>query len=242
MLNSNQIPLAMVIAFSLIPTVSADDKQSVNEKDAFVALFNGKDLSGWIPINVRPDTFVVRDGLIVCSGKPTGVMRTEKMYENFVLELQWRHLRAKGNAGLFIWSDGVIAPGTPFTRSIEIQILDGRNTPNYTSDGDVFAIHGAKMKPDRPHPAGWMRCLPSERRCKPSPEWNHYRVTCQNGVLQLAVNGKVVSGGSQCKPRKGYICLEAEGSEVHFRNIRIREFPSTNPKPDEVAKPAAAAK
>src|SRR5690606_29992730 len=49
------------------------------------------------------------------------------------------------------------------------------------------------------------------------------------------VNGKVVSGGSECKPRKGYICLEAEGSECHFRNIRIRELPSTNPEPDEVA-------
>lgn len=234
--------ITAVFVFPVLATADADNTKAETEKESFVSLFNGKDLNGWIPLNVRPQTFVVREGLIVCSGKPTGVMRTEKMYENFVLELEWRHMRAKGNAGLFIWSDGVIAPGTPFTRSIEVQILDGRNTPNYTSDGDVFAIHGATMKPDRPHPAGWPRCLPSERRCKPSPEWNHYRVTCRNGVLQLAVNGKVVSGGSQCKPRKGYICLESEGSEVHFRNIRLRELPSTNPKPDEIAKPAAPAR
>jgi hypothetical protein len=94
------------------------------------------------------------------------------------------------------------------------------------------------MKPDRPHPAGWMRCLPSERRSKPAGEWNHYRITCQDGAVQLAVNGKVVSGGSGCKPRKGYICLESEGSEVHFRNIRIKELPSTNPAADEIAAPA----
>jgi hypothetical protein len=56
-----------------------------------------------------------------------------------------------------------------------------------------------------------------------------------DGVLKLAVNGKEVSGGSQCKPRKGYICLESEGSECHFRNLRITERPSTNPSPEETA-------
>ncbi|MCE9524598.1 MAG: DUF1080 domain-containing protein [Planctomycetales bacterium] len=53
--------------------------------------------------------------------------------------------------------------------------------------------------------------------------------------FKLAVNGKEVSGGSECKPRKGYICLESEGSECHFRNLKIFELPSTNPKPEEVA-------
>ena len=83
-----------------------------------------------------------------------------------------------------------------------------------------------------------MRCLPSERRAKPAGEWNHYRVTCNDGVITLAVNGKVVSGGSACSPRKGYICLESEGSPVEFRDIRIKELPSTDPKPEEIAKPA----
>ena len=49
------------------------------------------------------------------------------------------------------------------------------------------------------------------------------------------MNGQEVSGGSESKPRKGYICLESEGSECHFRNLRIREWPSTNPTPDEIA-------
>ena len=199
-------------------------------------LFNGKDLSGWIPVNVAPKTFVVKDNMIVCDGKPTGVMRTEKMYENFVLELEYMHLVPGGNAGLFVWSDAVTSPGVPFTRSIEVQILDGSESESHTSHGDIFSIHGATMKPDRPHPRGAMRCLPSERRANPAGQWNHYRVECNDGVLKLAVNGKVVSGGSKCSPRKGYICLESEGGVVHYRNIRLQEMPGTNPKPEEVAK------
>jgi len=208
---------------------------TVSEETGFVALFNGEDLSGWVNVNCAPDTFTVRDGMIHCTGIPTGVMRTEKQYENFILELEWRHMQEGGNSGLFVWSDPVTASGVPFARAIEVQILDGRNSDLYTSHGDVFAIHGATMKPDRPHPAGWMRCLPSQHRSKPAGQWNHYRVTCNDGQIKLAVNGEVVSGGSECNFRKGYICLESEGSEVHFRNLRIKELPSTNPEPDEIA-------
>src|SRR5262245_32771020 len=208
-------------------------------EDNFKPLFNSKDLSGWVIVNVAPSTFSVRDGMIVSTGKPTGTMRTERMYENFILELEWRHMKAGGNAGVFIWGDPLTHVGQPFSRGIEVQVLDGRNTENYTSHGDVFSIWGASMKPDRPHPNGSERCLPSERLCKPSPEWNHYRITCKDGVLKLAVNGKEVSGASECRPRKGYICLESEGSECHFRNLRIQELPSTNPSPSEVAAEAA---
>jgi hypothetical protein len=157
------------------------------------------------------------------------------MYENFIMEVEWRHMQAGGNAGVFIWGDPITHVGQPFSRGIEVQVLDGRTSENYTSHGDVFSIWGASMKPDRPHPGGWERCLPSEHRCHPSPEWNHYRITCNDGVLKLAVNGKEVSGASMCRPRKGYICLESEGSECHFRNLKIQELPSTNPSPAEIA-------
>ncbi|UCE49867.1 MAG: DUF1080 domain-containing protein [Phycisphaerales bacterium] len=201
----------------------------------FVPLFNGRDLDGWVNVNCAPETWTVRDDMIICSGIPTGVMRTERMYENYVLELEWRHMKAGGNAGLFIHSDPITAPGQPFTRSIEIQILDGRNTENYTSHGDVFAIHGATMKPDKPHPGGWMRSLPSERRCNPAGQWNHYRVESRDGAISLAVNGKVVTRAYEASPRKGYICLESEGGLVHFRNIRIKELPGSNPPPEMIA-------
>lgn len=201
----------------------------------FVPLFNGRDLSGWVRVNVAPKTFSVKDGMIVCNGKPTGELRTERMYENFILELEYRHMKPGGNAGVFVWSDAITAPGQPFIRSIEVQVLDGHNSEVATSHGDVFAIHGARMKPDRPHPRGWSRCLPSERRALPAGRWNHYRITCNDGSIKLGVNGKEVSGGTGCSPRKGYICLESEGGVVHFRNLRIRELPSTTPPPEEIA-------
>ena len=204
--------------------------------DAFVPLFNGKNLGGWVNVNCAPETWTVRDGMIICTGIPTGVLRTNRHYENYILELEWRHMKKGGNAGLFVHSDPVTAPGQPFTRSIEVQILDGRNSENYTSHGDIFAIHGATMKPDKPHPSGWNRSLPSERRCKPAGQWNHYRVESRDGNISLAVNGKVVTRASKAKPRKGYICLESEGSEIHFRNIRIHELPGSNPADDELAK------
>jgi sialate O-acetylesterase len=194
----------------------------------FKPLYNGRDLSGWVNVNGAPSTWIAKADRIWCSGTPTGVLRTEKQYENFELELEWRHLARQGNAGLFVWSDPVTARGQPFTRSIEVQVMSGMEGDGYTSDGDVFPIHGATMKPHNAR-GGGSRAFPSELRAKPSGEWNHYRVRCVNGELELAVNGKVVTRGSECSPRKGYICLESEGTPVEFRNLRIKELPPSSP-------------
>ncbi len=208
------------------------------DETGFRPMFNGRDLSGWVSVNCAPETWSVRDGMIHSTGKPICELRTDRMYENFILELEYKHLEPGGNAGLFIWGDAITARGQPFVRAIEVQILDGRNTDSYTSHGDMFSIHGAKMTPDRPHPNGWERSLPSERRAKPAGEWNHYRVTAQNGTLKLAVNGKEVSGGYDIAPRKGYIHLESEGGVVDYRNIRIKELPSAGTlQPNQIAQP-----
>ncbi len=199
----------------------------------WTSLFDGKTLDGWAPVNAAPGTFSVKDGCLVTTGLPTGLLRTAKRYENFVLEAEWMHVKPKGNSGIFVWADALPAVGSPFTRAIEVQVLDGLETPNYTSHGDVFSVLGAKFTPDRPHPGKWERCLPSEKRAKPAGQWNHYKITCNDGVIKLAVNGKEVSGGSKSKPRMGYICLEAEGSECRFKNLRIKELPSTKPRPEE---------
>jgi hypothetical protein len=219
----------LVLALCVARLHGADD-------DGFVPLFNGRDFSNWTNVNVAPETFTVRDGIIVSTGIPTGVMRTKRMYENFIAELEWRHMKEGGNAGFFIYSGPVTAVGQPFTKGMEIQIID-RDHPQgiATRHGDVFAIHGATFVPYEPHPQGWMRSLPKEKRVRPQGEWNHYRVESIDGRVTLSVNGKEVSGGSNCVPRKGYICLESEGSECHFRNIRIKELPSTNPPESQVA-------
>ncbi|HUU29886.1 MAG TPA: DUF1080 domain-containing protein [archaeon] len=201
---------------------------AVAKEDDFVPLFNGKNLDGWVNVNCAPETWTVREGMIVCSGIPTGVLRTVKQYENYILELEWRHMKKEGNAGLFVHSDALTAPGQPFTRSVEIQIMD-------SNEGDIFAIHGATLTPGMPHPKGWMRSLPFARKMNLTGQWNHYRVISKDGTLTLEVNGEVANRAYHSNPRKGYICLESEGSEIHFRNIRIQELPGSNPPEDVVA-------
>jgi hypothetical protein len=236
------VPVGVLLGVALLVTAK-DDKKT---EDGFTPLFNGKDLDGWMKVNSAPGTFTVKDGLIVTTGLPIGFLRSTKMYENFILEMEWKHLPPKpgavGNSGLFVWADPLPNVGSQFTRAIEVQVLvnleykdkkSGKVTA--TSHGDLFSTAGASCVPDRPHPLGWARCLPSENRAKGAGEWNHYRVEAKDGVIKLAVNGKVVSGVSKCKPRKGYLALEAEGSECHFRNLKIKELPSSNPKPDLVA-------
>ena len=198
-------------------------------------LFNGRDLSGWVNVNCAPETWSVKDGVIHCTGVPTGALRTERQYENFELELEWRHLKSGGNAGIFIWSSPLAAPGVPFLRAIEVQVLDHGYNANgknewYTTHGDVFPIHGSTMKPFGRHRGE--RSFPSEERSKPSPEWNQYRIVATNGVVRLSVNGKEVSGGENCNWRKGYLGLESEGSPVEFRNLRLKEHPSTGAGPE----------
>jgi hypothetical protein len=218
--------------------VTAPLRAAEKKDDGFFPMFNGKDLTGWVNVNCAPGTFFVRDGEVITTGKPTGYLRTARQYENFVAEFEWMHVNKKevGNSGFFVWADPLPAAGTPYTRGIEVQVLVNLEKAGYyTSQGDLFSIHGATCKPDRPHPHGWARCLPSENRCKGGGEWNHYKVVAKDGVLKLHVNGKEVSGLSQCRPRKGYLALESEGAECHFRNLRIKELPSSNPKPEETA-------
>jgi hypothetical protein len=195
------------------PAAGADQSEGLKP------LFNGKDLTGWVNVNCAPETWTVADNMIHCTGKPICELRTDRMYENFVLELEWMHTVPKQNAGVFIWGDAITARGQPFVRAIEIQVLDGNH-------GDIFPIHGARMTPDPAGPSRGDRSLPREQRSRPAGEWNHYRITAQNGTVKLEVNGAEVAGGSNISPRKGYIHLESEGGVVKWRNIRLRELPA----------------
>jgi hypothetical protein len=234
--------LAFISAIGLLPAAISHEVQD----DGFVPMFNGKDLSGWVNVNCAPETFFVKDDMVITTGKPTGYLRTAKQYENFIAEFDWMHVppspTAVGNSGFFVWADPIAAQGTGYSRGIEVQVLvnleykDKKSgAVTASSHGDLFSIWGATCKPDRPHPTGAERCLPSENRAKGANEWNHYRVYANDGVIKLSVNGKEVSGVSQCSPRKGYLALESEGSECRFKNIKIKELPSTNLKPQDIA-------
>jgi len=197
------------------------------EKLSFKPLFNGKNLNGWIDVNTSKETWKVKNGTLICSGKPIGVMRTERQYENFILEIEWKHMEAGGNSGVFIWSEGTPFENDPLTKAIEVQMLelDWANQHNETDayvHGELFPTMGMKAIPDNPRGT---RSKSIEKRCKGKGEWNKYVVVCVDGTVKLSVNGKFVNGLRGSERKRGYICLEAEGAEIHFRNIRILELP-----------------
>lgn len=195
----------------------------------------GKKLKGepvqWIQVNTEESTWKIKGDELVCSGHPIGVIRSEKKYQNFILHIEWKHMEAGGNSGTFVWSDA--EPGeNRLPNGVEVQMLeldwvnqnlrDGKKPPIAYVHGELFGVGGVETVPDNPR---GKRSKSVENRCKGKGEWNTYDVVCVDGTIKLSVNGKFVNGISQSSQKKGYICLESEGAEIHFRNIRIIELP-----------------
>ena len=206
------------------------------------SLFNGKDLTGWVNINTAADTWKVRDGLLVNSGKPTGVMCSAEMYENFVLHIEWMHLEPGGNSGVFVWSDTMTTADNPLPNGVEVQMLEldwpklhmknGVEPPIAYVHGEVWGVARVRTIPDNPRGE---RSMSVENRALGRGNWNVYDVVAVDGVIKLSVNGKFVNGVRGSTQKKGYLCLEAEGAEIHFRNIRILELPPGVTTPEQVA-------
>ncbi len=227
-----QVSLLAIFSFGYI-TLFGQEQESLN----FRPLFNGKDLSGWVDVNTSEETWSVKDGMIICTGNPIGVMRSDRQYENFILEIEWRHMEAGGNSGVFIWSEATPFEDTRLTKGIEVQMLelDWANQNNRTDDyvhGELFPTMGLTATPDNPRGP---RSKSIEKRCKGKGEWNKYVVVAVDGVVKLSVNGKFVNGLRESGRKKGYLCLESEGAEIHFRNIRILELPSGVISEEEIA-------
>ncbi len=192
-------------------------------------------------VNTDPDTFTFKDdGLIYCTGQPIGVLRTAKPYTNFELVAEWRHLESGGNSGIFVWATAEalegIEPGKLPRGGIEVQILDlgyaeqyekrtGKKGEFFSTHGDVFPVGTSKMTPFPPTSPNGKRSFPTKDLSKGVGEWNHYYVRAINGEVRLWVNGEEVSGGTDCQPSSGYLCLESEGAPIEFKNLRIRELP-----------------
>lgn len=185
----------------------------------------------WFQVNTENDTWKINGEELVCSGHPIGVIRSEQKYENFLMHIEWKHMEAGGNSGTFVWSDA--EPGeNRLPNGVEVQMLeldwvnqhikDGIKPPIAYVHGELFGVGGVETTPDNPR---GKRSKSIENRCKGKGEWNVYDVVCVDGTIKLSVNGKFVNGVSKSTKKSGYICLESEGAEIHFRNIRIVELP-----------------
>jgi hypothetical protein len=191
-------------------------------------------------VNGEPGTWTWRGDLLSSSGVPIGVTRTRQTFTNFELVIEWRHLRAGGNSGVFAWVPPEVLQDLPPNKlpdsGIEIQVLDhgytqqyeketGKKADWFTTHGDVFPVGKSKLVPFDPRSPSGERSFPRKQLSRGVGEWNHYYVRAINGEVRLWVNGEEVSGGRDANPRTGYLCLEAEGSPIEFRNIRVRELP-----------------
>ena len=101
--------------FTLLTLLVVGSAPANAQGDGFKPLFNGKDLTGWVNVNCAPSTWFVKDNMIITTGKPTGYLRTDRQYENFILEFEWNHRPRKdnreGNSGCFVWADGIPQQG-----------------------------------------------------------------------------------------------------------------------------------
>ena len=175
------------------------------------------------------EAWTVKDGILIHqTGKKGGDIITEKQYENFELELEWKHIVPQGNAGLFVWSYPITAVGQPFTKSIEVQMQSGQA-------GDFWWIGENIEVPDmdkrRPHKEGQkfgggpddarnIKNLTDDSE-KPLGEWNTMVIECKGDEVKVWVNGDLVNHGSKSTAKKGKIALQAEGTEVEFRKVEL---------------------
>jgi hypothetical protein len=195
----------------------------------------------FVPVNCAPDTWRWTNGFVHCTGQPVGVIRSPVIYTNFEMVAQWRHLRPGGNSGIFLWAtpqsiEELEQGKGRLPTGIEVQVLDhgyaeqyekqsGKKPDWFTTHGDVFPTGSTTMKPFPPAAPNGQRSFPRKNLSKGVGQWNHYYIRAINGEVRLWVNGEEVSGGSDCRPATGYLCLESEGAPVEFRELRLRVLP-----------------
>jgi HEAT repeat protein len=215
------------LAFRDIYVREISDKEynlTAEEKsEGFVSLFNGRNLDSWVG---NKTSYVPEDGNIVV--KPGdgsgGNLYTEKEYADFIFRFEFQ-LTPGANNGL-----GIRAPltGDAAYSGMELQILDDTapvyaNLQPYQYHGSVYGV------------------IPSKRGFqKPVGEWNYEEVRVQGTRITITLNGTVIVDGDIADPRDngtmdhkdhpglknttGHIGFLGHGSELKFRNIRIKDL------------------
>ena len=231
-----KVQFVFVLIFLSVALSKAQEKLfNFGEVVAWQSVVDGEntrtDSIEWIQVNTLSETWKKSGDELICFGQPIGVIRSANKYRNFMMHIEWKHMEAGGNSGTFVWSDA--EPGSNrLPNGVEVQMLElewvklnrryGKEPPIAYVHGELFGVGGVTVVPDNPRGE---RSKSVENRCKGKGEWNVYDVVCVDGTIKLSVNGKFVNGISKSSKTEGYICLESEGAEIHFRNLKIVELP-----------------
>jgi len=160
--------------------------------------------------SIEPDANGVPT-VLRCTGQPTGYLRTRQVYGDFRFSFQWRYpSNINGNSGVLIHTTG---PDRIWPKSIQVQL-------HAPKAGSILTHGGATTN----------NTVNVSNRIKDPRKWNACVITCRTGQLNIEINGKSIGRVTGCTPRSGQVALQSEGSEVHFRNIRIERFPKPTTK------------
>ena len=199
---------------------------SVFAAEGDIVLFNGKDLTGWTPVlandRAKPeDVWSVKDGVLLTrgKGKPSGYLRSVKDdYADYTLRLQWRFPAGTpgGNSGVLVHASTPNALGI-WPKSLEAQLFHG-------TAGDIWVIPETttiQIENAAERVKGRRHFNLTDDSEKPIGEWNDYEIICQGDELTIKVNGVLVNHATKCSISKGAICLQAEGADIDFRDVRL---------------------
>ena len=198
-------------------------------EEGFTQLFNGKDTTGWVYGEKKGkggkigQGYQVEDGVLFCTKENSGNLFTEKDYANFVFRFEFK-LEPNANNGI-----GIRAPmtGDVAYSGMEIQVLD--------DSGSEYTM----LKPWQYHGSVY-GCIPAKRgSLKPVGEWNSQEIAVDGRNIKITLNGNVIVDASlddvkdpevvKAHPglarTTGRIALLGHGTQVEFRNLRVKELP-----------------
>lgn len=218
------------------------------DDDAWVSLFNGEDLSGWIVPEGDNGHWKVLDGVIdydaLSEAEGEKDLWTEREFGDFVLKMDWRIKEYSGMyampnvlpSGLDETDDdgNVVTVERPNADSGVFLRGSSKSQVNIwgwpVGSGEVYGYRtDASMPPDVR--AG---VTPRVRADHPVGEWNTFVITMRGDRLTVVLNGQTVIENAHLPgvPERGPIAFQHHGhgkpnpasSLVQFRNIFIREL------------------
>jgi hypothetical protein len=209
----------LAITFSISALAGIANAQDSKVTD----LFNGKDFSGWTFFergNTDPmKTWSISDGLIHCTGKPTGYMRTEKVYSNFVVTVEWRfptNMTKAINTGVLVFMQDRPADAPTnqvWPHCVECQGMHGHM-------GDFWLQGGTKCDQTPDMGKNGIKMLQPSNESAVG-EWTTFTCICRSNTVEIVVNGKSMNKITGVDVSSGYIGLQSEGGPWEARKVTI---------------------